>query len=109
MKESVKEFKNHFKCNVKLPKIMPSTSFIHEFGRFYEDKNYNKNDSLEIMFVNKDLSESIYKIDIHSLKNKLGFNGKEYTLQDGSKATYFEQQLFNFFVFEKNNLKRCFI
>lgn len=108
---SVKEFENHFECDVKLPQIMPSISFTHKFGRFYEDKEYSMNDSLQIMFVNKDLSENIYKIDIRSLKNKLSFKdklnfkGKEYTLQDGSKAIYFEDHLFNFFVFEKNNLQ----
>jgi len=57
--------------------------------------------------VHKDLTNNIYKIDIRPLKNKLDFtnklnlNGKEYTLQDGAKAIYFEHQLFNFFVFEK--------
>ena len=109
--DAVKEFENHFKCDVKLPEIMPSISFTHQFGRFFEDKNYNINDSLKIMFVNKDLSENIYKIEIRPLKNKLNFkdkldfNGKEYKLQDGTKAIYFEDTLFNFFVFEKNNLQ----
>ena len=108
VEESVKEFENHCKCDVKLPKIMPSISVTHKFGRFYEDKTYGINDSLGIMFVNKDLSENIYKIDIRSLKNKLNFNGKkgkEYTLQDDTKAIYFEDHLFNFFVFEENNLQ----
>ena len=31
--------------------------------------------------------------------------GKEYTIQDGAKAIYFEYQLLNFFVSEKNNLQ----
>ncbi|MEK4230218.1 carbon monoxide dehydrogenase [Solibacillus sp. FSL H8-0538] len=111
VKAAVKEFENHFKCDVKLPEMLPPISFTHQFGRFFEDKNYNVNDSLEIRFVNKDIRENIFKIDIRPLKNKLNFNdklnlnGKEYTLQDGSKAIYFEGQLFNFFVFEKNNLQ----
>ncbi|MFJ7737633.1 carbon monoxide dehydrogenase [Lysinibacillus sp. NPDC097287] len=111
VKKAVKEFENHFKSNVKLPEILPSISFTHQFGRFFEDKNYKVNDSLEIRFVNKDIRENIFKIDIRLSKNKLNFkdklnfNGKEYTLQDGTKAIYFEGRLFNFFVFEKNNLQ----
>ena len=111
VEESVKEFENHFKCDVKLPKFMPSISFTHKFGSFYEDKEYNMNHSLYIRYVNKDVRENIYKIDIRPLKNKLHFknklklNGKEYSLQDGSKAIYFEDHLFNYLVFEKNNLQ----
>ncbi|WP_238602126.1 hypothetical protein [Lysinibacillus parviboronicapiens] len=63
------------------------------------------NDSLEIRFVNKDIRENIFKIDIRSLKNKLEFEGEKYTLQDGNKGIYIEHQLFSFFVFEKNNLQ----
>lgn len=105
VEESVKEFENYFKRDVKLPEIMPSISFTHKFGRFYEDKKYKANDSLGIMFVNKDLSENVYKIDIRPLENKLSFEGEEHTLRDGSKAIYFEDQLFNFLVFEENNLQ----
>jgi len=100
VKAAVKEFENHFKCVVKLPKMLPSTSFTHKFGKFVEDKNYNMNDSLEIRFVNEDIRENIFKIDIRSSKNKLNFknklnlNGKEYTLQDGTKCIYFEDRVF---------------
>lgn len=87
--------------------MLPSISFTHQFGRFFYD-------SLEIRFVNKDIRENIFKIDIRPSKNKLYFkdklnlNGKEYTLQDGTKGIYFEDRLFNFFVFEKNNLQYMF-
>ncbi|KOS66400.1 carbon monoxide dehydrogenase [Lysinibacillus contaminans] len=114
VKAAVKEFENHFKCDVKLPEMLPSISFTHQFGRFFEDKNFNVNDSLEIRFVNKDIRENIFKIDIRPSKNKLNFenklnlNGKEYTLQDGTKGIYFEDRLFNFIVFEKNNLQYMF-
>ncbi len=103
--ESVKEFENHMKCEVQLPELMPSIPFTHKFGRFIEDTKDDLNDSLEIRFVNKDVSENIYKMDIRSLNNKLNFKGKEYALQDGSKGVYFEDYQFNFFVFEKNNLQ----
>lgn len=111
VKTAIKEFENHFNCKVTLPEMLPSISFTHQFGRFLEDKNYNLNHSLEIRFVNKDLSDNVYKIDIRPLNNKLNFknklnlNGQEYVLQDGTKALYFEEQLFHFFVFEKNNLQ----
>lgn len=90
---------------------MPPISFTHQFGKFYEDKKYNVNDALSIMFVNKEIKENIYKIEIRSIehkinfKDKLNFKGKEYTLLNDTKAIYFEDQLFNFFVFEKNNLQ----
>ncbi|GAB0169437.1 carbon monoxide dehydrogenase [Lysinibacillus sp. CTST325] len=109
--ESVKEFENRCKCKVKLPQITPPISFTHQFGKFYEDKKFNMNDALSIMFVNNEIKENIYKIEIRSIENKinfkdkLNFKGKEFTLQDGTKAIYFEDQLFNFFVFEKNNLQ----
>lgn len=114
VEEAVKEFENHVKLDVKLPEILPSISFTHQFGRFFEDKNYNVNDSLEIRFVHKDIKENIFKIDIRPSKNKLDFkdkpnvNGKEYSLQDGTKGIYFEDRLFHFFVFEKNNLQYLF-
>lgn len=107
VKEAVKEFENHFKQEVKLPKIKPSIPFTHQFGRFYEDKEYNLNDSLEIKFVNGQSAENHYKITIHPLKNKIPFKdrGKQkiYTLKNGQEAIYIEHQLFNFFVFENGN------
>jgi hypothetical protein len=113
-KAAVKDFENHFKSDVKLPETLPSISFTHQFGRFFEDKNDNVNNFLEIRFVHKDIRDNIFKIDIRPSKNKLNFenklnlNGKVYTLHDGSKGIYFEDRLFNFFVFEKNNLQYIF-
>jgi len=90
-----------------LPKIKPSIPFSHQFGRFYEDKEYNINDLLEIKFVNEKAEENNYKIDIRPLENKIIFkdrgNQKAYTLKNGQKAIFFEHQLFNFFVFENGN------
>ncbi|MGB3261020.1 carbon monoxide dehydrogenase [Paenisporosarcina sp.] len=107
VEEAVKEFENHFKQDVKLPKIKPSIPFTHQFGRFHEDKEYDINDLLEIKFVNEKAEENIYKIDIRPLENKITIkdrsNQKVYTLKNGQKAIYFEHQLFNFFVFEIGN------
>ncbi|MGE7667554.1 carbon monoxide dehydrogenase [Ureibacillus composti] len=103
--EAVKEFENHCNCSVKLPTMIPSIPFTHEFGEFYEDKEYEINDSLQIRLVNSEIRNNIFKIDIRPLKNKLDFEGEKYTLQDGTEGVYFESHLFNFFVFEKYNLQ----
>ncbi|MGX9134807.1 carbon monoxide dehydrogenase [Rummeliibacillus sp. JY-2-4R] len=103
--ESVKEFENHMKCEVSLPEVIPSISFTHKFGRFDDGTEYNRYNELQIRFVHKDVSENIFKMDIRPIKDKLNFEGKEYTLSDGSKGIYFEDYQFNFFVFEKNNLQ----
>ncbi|MFP3919166.1 carbon monoxide dehydrogenase, partial [Lysinibacillus telephonicus] len=103
--EAVKEFEKHCNCSVKLPTMIPSIPFTHEFGKFYEDKEYEINDSLQIRFVHSKIGHNIFKIDICPLKNKLDFEGRKYTLQDGTKGIHFESDLFNFFVFEKNNLQ----
>jgi hypothetical protein len=106
VEEAVKEFENHFKQDVKLPKVRPSIPFTHQFGRFYEDKNYDVNDSLDIEFLNEKSPGNHYKIVIRPLKNKLVFKNrgeqKMYTLQNGQNAIYFEHQRFNFLVFEKD-------
>ncbi|UAT32937.1 hypothetical protein K7T73_20040 (plasmid) [Bacillus badius] len=65
------EFEDHFKNDVKLPFKMPSIPFTHMFGRFWEDKEYNINDSLEIEFINEKSPINHYKIDIRPLKNKV--------------------------------------
>ncbi|SMQ81625.1 hypothetical protein SAMN05444673_4416 [Bacillus sp. OV166] len=105
--EAVKEFENHFKKDVKLPKIKPSIPFTHQFGRFYEDKEYDTNDFLSIHFVNEKSRENNYKVDIRPLKNKINFkdrgNQKVYTLENGQKAIYIGDQVMNFLVFEKDN------
>ncbi|WP_256239114.1 hypothetical protein [Bacillus sp. EB600] len=51
--EAVKEFENHFKKDVKLPLRLPPISFTQQFGRFYEDKQFNTNDFLEIEYIRK--------------------------------------------------------
>lgn len=92
---------------MQLPTVNPPISFTHRFARFYEDKEYEINDFLEIKFVNKTVPDHNYKIDIRPTKNKLVFNDKYnpqvYILENGQKSIYFEHLLFNFLVFEKNN------
>lgn len=104
IEESVKEFQGFCKCEVKLPEVLPSIPFTHKFGRFSEDKKYI-NDVLEIRYVHENKTENIFKIDIQLLENKMIFQGKEYILEDGTRAVYFEREYFNFMVFEKYNLQ----
>ncbi|MEK5187132.1 MULTISPECIES: hypothetical protein [Solibacillus] len=104
IEESVKEFQEFCKCEVRLPKALPPIPFTHEFGKFSEDKNYI-NDTLEIRYVHENKTENIFKIDIKLIDNELEFKGKEYLLEDGTKAVYFEREYFNFMFFEKNNLQ----
>jgi len=101
--EAVKDFEAHCKCEVKLPTEIPDIGFTHEFGAFYgEQKNGMKN-LLEIRFVSRKMRDNIFKIDIRS--DKSDFEGQEHTLQDGTKGIYFENPIFDFFAFEKNNLQ----
>ena len=105
--EAIKEFEGHCKCEVILPTMLPSIPFTHQFGRTYIDKEGGKNDSLEIRFLNRKERDTVFKIDIRLdiIDFKKDFEGKEYTLEDGNKGFYFENHLFNFFVFEKGELQ----
>ncbi|MGN7942164.1 carbon monoxide dehydrogenase [Virgibacillus sp. 6R] len=106
VEEAVNEFEKHFKKDVKLPFIVPSIPFTHQFGRFTEDKEYGVNDSLNIEFINENSPENHYKIDIRPLKNKITINDKanqkSYTLKNGHEAIFFAEQNVYFFVFEKD-------
>lgn len=107
VEEAIKEFENHFELDVKLPSIEPSIPFSHQFGRFCEDNEYDVNDTLEIDFMDEKSPENHYKIDIRPLKNKITLkprpNQKVYTLQDGKKALYLEERIFNALFFDKGN------
>ena len=107
VEEAIKEFENHFNQDVKLPSTEPSIPFSHQFGRFYEDKKFDVNDMLEIHFMDEKSPENHYKIDIRPLKNKTTLKSKpnqtDYTLQDGQKALYLENMLFNALFFDRGN------
>ena len=98
VKEAVKEFEEKCNCTVSLPTMLPDIPITHEFGAFYE-----KNKLLEIRFVNRKMKGNILKIEIRAVK--VNFEGKEYTLQDGTKGIYIENSIFNILVVEKNNLQ----
>ena len=101
--EAVSEFEKSCDCVVKLPTMIPDLQFTHEFGAFYKDHKDRQKDLLQIRFVNREQKNNIFKIDVRP--NIVSYEGKEYTLQDGSKGIYVEHHIFHVFVFEKNNLQ----
>ncbi len=103
IKEAVKDFEDQCNCQVKLLTEIPDIPFTHEFGAFYGNQEGSVKNLLEIRFVHRKMRENIFKIEIRT--DRLDYEGEEHTLQDGSIGIYFENQIFNFFVFEKNNLQ----
>ncbi|MDM5333883.1 carbon monoxide dehydrogenase [Ureibacillus composti] len=105
--EAVEEFENHFSQVVSLPKTEPSIDFTHRFGKFFNDPNYDMNDALSIHFLNESTPENHFKVDIRPIQNKLFFHDRSkqqaLTLSNGQQAIYFENELFNFLVFENNH------
>ncbi|OCA91496.1 hypothetical protein A8F94_00830 [Bacillus sp. FJAT-27225] len=112
VEEAVHDFETYYKEDVKLPLMIPSIPFTHQFGRFSEDKVYHINDSLEVEYLNEKSGDNFYKINIRSLKNKIDFknskNQKEYTLQNGEKAVYVNSVHHNFLVLEKGKWQYIF-
>lgn len=110
--EAVKEFENHFKNDVNLPLRLPPISFTHQFGRFYEDKQFNTNDFLEIEYISEKSPGHHFYISVRPLKNKITFKNrgdlKVYTLGNGQKAIYKVDRLFHFLFFETDHWQYTF-
>lgn len=108
VEEAVSDFEQHFSQKLKLPLRVPPISFTHHFGRF-SDLKYEGNDTLEVTFINDQLSENHYKIDIRPLKYKLPLREKyvvkTYELKNEIVATYMTISGFNVLVFERDNLQ----
>ncbi|MGD6893866.1 hypothetical protein [Bacillus infantis] len=107
VEEAVREFEEHTKEDLKLPTRLPPIPFTHIFGRFYEDKQYGINDGLSIEYINEDLGENHFNIDIRPLKNKIEFRNKGgqkiYRLQNGEEAIYIVDRTHTLLVFEKDH------
>ncbi|MFB5197428.1 hypothetical protein ACE198_21400 [Neobacillus sp. KR4-4] len=110
--EAVKEFENHFKKDVNLPIRIPPISFTHQLGRFFEDKKYDTNDFLEILYISNKSPGNHFYISIRPLKNKINLKDrgdlKVYTLENGQKAIYKVDRLFNFLFFETDKWQYTF-
>lgn len=104
--DTVEAFEQHFKQELKLPLRVPPISFTHHFGRF-NDLDGDINDALEVTFINDQLSENHYKIDVRPIKNGIPIREKyvikAYELKSGIIATYMTISGFYVLVFERGN------
>jgi hypothetical protein len=109
---AVQEFEKHFKENVNLPLRLPPISFTHQFGRFYEDKQFNTNDFLEIEYISDKIPTHNFYIMVRPLDNKINLKDrgdlKSYSLANGRKAIYKKDRLFHFLFFESDHWQYTF-
>lgn len=100
------DFEQHFKQELKLPLRVPPISFTHHFGRF-NDLDDDINDSFEVVFINENLSENHFIIDVRPIKNKISIKEKyiikTFELKNGIVATYMTISDFNVLVFERDD------
>ncbi|MCL1700358.1 hypothetical protein [Lysinibacillus sp. Bpr_S20] len=103
---ALEDFEQHFKQKLKLPLRVPPISFTHHFGRF-NDLDGDINDSFEVTFINDQLPENHYKINVRPIKNNIPLREKyvvkTFELKNGSVATYMTISGFNVLVFERDD------
>lgn len=106
MEDALDDFEQHFKQKPKLPLRVPPISFTHQFGRF-SDLDGDNNDSFEVKFINDQLSENHYKIDIRPIKSNFPIREKyvikTFELKNGIVATYMTISGFYVLVFERDD------
>ncbi|WJY27071.1 hypothetical protein [Sporosarcina trichiuri] len=107
------DFEQHFKQKLKLPLRVPPISFTHQLGRF-NDLDGDINDTFEVTFINDQLPENHFKIDVHPFNHKIEFSEKyvsrKFQLNNGKVAKYMEKPIpdFNLLVFERDNWQYVF-
>ncbi|MGG0655804.1 hypothetical protein [Rummeliibacillus pycnus] len=99
----------HFKKNISLPSQLPELTFTHAFGRLNDLKG-EVNDNVEFEFLNENLPNNHFKINITPIAFKMTFEEKnieqKVKLKDGSEAIFSTSIIgFNTLVFEKNDLQ----
>lgn len=103
VEDALDDFEQHFKQKLKLPLRVPPISFTHYFGRF-SNLDGDINDSFEVTFINDQLSENHYKINVRPKKNNIPIRKKyvvkTFELKNGVAATYMTISGFNVLVFE---------
>lgn len=103
VEDALDDFEHHFKQKLKLPLRVPPISFTHHFGRF-NNLDGDINDSFEVTFINEQLSENHYKINVRPIKNNIPIREKyvvkTYELNNGVVATYMTISGFNVLVFK---------
>ena len=101
--EAIEEFENHTGANVQLPLRIAPLAFTHAFGRF-NDIGGEINHSLDIKYLNEDLPENHFKINIRSIKNKTKINDrqilKKVPLNSEKEGMFIEIPGFNVLVVE---------
>lgn len=106
VEEAVIEFEKHFNKDLTLPFKVPPIPFTHYFGRF-NDLEGEINDSLDIEFMNEQLPENHYKIDIRPVKTKISFNENDISrrlkLRNGNDAMLVNVRGFDVLVFSLDN------
>ena len=106
VEDALNDFEQHFKQKLKLPLRVPPISFTHHFGRF-NDLDGDINDSFEMTFINDQLSENHYKIDVRPIKNNIPIREKyvikTFELKNGVVATYMTISGFYMLVFERDD------
>ena len=104
--DALDDFEQHFKQKLKLPLRVPPLSFTHHFGRF-NDLDGDINDSFEVTFINDQLSENHYKIDVRPIMNNIPISEKyvieSFELKNGIVATYMTISGFNVLFFERED------
>ena len=106
VENALDDFEQHFKQKLKLPLRVPPISFTHHFGRF-NDLDGDINDSFEVSFINDQITENHYKIDVRSINNNIPIREKyvikTFELKNGIVATYMTISGFNVLVFERDD------
>jgi phosphatidate phosphatase PAH1 len=110
--EAVVEFERHFNKELKLPTRVPPISFTHQFGRF-NNLDGEINDTLEVIFVNEQLLDHHFKIDVRPIEDKIKFEqyeSKVFKLKNGKNARYIENQIrhFHLLIFETGEWQYVF-
>lgn len=109
---SLGEFEQHFKQELKLPLRVPPISFTHHFGRF-SNLDGEINDAFEVEFLNDQLPENHFKINVRPIKHKIfsdKYVSKTFKLDNGSVAKYMEKPFngANILVFERDGWEYMF-
>lgn len=103
VEEAVSKFELYFKKDVKLPIKVPPITFSHHFGRF-NNLEGDVNDSLEVVFLDKDFPGHHFKINIRPVRHKIPLSVNDtHKLQNGSNAKYTNVANFNLLVFERDD------
>ena len=107
------DFEQHFKQKLKLPLRVPPIIFTHHFGRL-NDLEGDLNDTFEVTFINDQLSENHFKIEIRPVAHKIEFSDKDvlktFKLDNGNTARYMEKPIpgFNLLEFERDSWQYVF-